>query len=313
MISVRKFEYDIDERWQDKEIKAFLKHEGFSAAAVSSMKKNPKGILLGRKRVTVLKTLHAGDHLTLRVREVREHDYLQPTRIQLDIVYEDEDIVVINKPAGMPTHPVQNNHTHTLANALVYHWQQQKTAAVYHPISRLDKDTTGLLLVAKNAHSAAKLSDAVRHREVTRVYLALAMGTLCGSGRIDAPIVRCPDSVIKRCIGTVETEKSRAVTHYRAVAQFSECTLLLLRLETGRTHQIRVHTAHIGYPLCGDWLYGEEGYLLSRPALHSYYLSFTHPISGRRLSFFAPLPADMEHITGTIEINEEEIHETFDF
>ena len=292
MTSVRKFDYDIGPEWSGKTIKAFLQHHRFSTAVISMLKNNPYGITIGNKRVTVLKQLHVGDRLTLRVREKTEP--LPPAAIPIEIVYEDEDIAVVNKPADMPVHPVQNNRDRTLGNAMVYYWQQQNKQYGYHPISRLDKDTTGLLVVAKNAHAAGLLSAAVKRREVVREYLALAEGELEGEGTLRFPIVRCENSVIKRRVGETETDATRAITHYKVLQNYSDYTLVRLRLETGRTHQIRVHLAHIGHPLCGDWLYGHEGFLLNRPALHAYHLSFVHPISGQPLEFTAPLPDDMK-------------------
>ena len=303
MVSVRKFEYTIDERWEGKPVKALLQHYGFSAAVINGLKKNPKGIMLGNKRVTVLKQMHAGDKLTLRVRD-REESMLEPVKLPIEIIYEDEDIAVVNKPADMPTHPVQNNHTATLGNALAYHWQQMGKSYVYHPVNRLDKDTTGLLIVAKHAYAAGRLSAALQDRQISRTYLALVEGALSGSGTVDAPIVRCENSVIQRKVGDPQTagDKAKAVTHFTVLKNLPDCTLIRLKLETGRTHQIRVHMAHIGHPLCGDWLYGREGYITNRPALHSHCLDFVHPVSGKPLHFTAPLPQDMQNAAGISEI-----------
>lgn len=298
MYQVRKLEYIIDERWDGKTIKALLQHEGFSAAVISGLKKNPKGICIGNKKVTVLKTLHKGDVLCIRVRNRPEDeaaDRIVPTDIPVEIIYEDEDVALVNKSADLPTHTAQHNHERTLANAMAFYWLQRGQKYIYRPISRLDKDTTGVLIVAKNAHAAGKLGIALKKREIKRRYIALVSGKIEGEGVIDAPIVRCEDSIIKRKIGTSEqqNEHTRAVTHYRVLESGDKYSVVMLQLETGRTHQIRVHMSHIGHPLCGDWLYGRENELLSRPALHSYDISFVHPVSGEQLNFAASVPDDM--------------------
>lgn len=299
MYQTRKLEYHIDENWQGKTVKDLLRHEGFSAAVISGLKKNPKGICIGNKKVTVLKTLHKGDTLIIRVRNRPEDeaaDRIVPTDIPVDVIYEDEDIILVNKPADLPTHSAQHNHEHTLGNALAYYWMQKNQKYIYRPISRLDKDTTGVLIVAKNAHAAGKLGIALKKRQIKRRYVALVRGKMTGEGSVNAPIVRCEDSIIKRHVGTAaqENEHTHAVTHYKVLQSGEDYSVLLLQLETGRTHQIRVHMAHIGHPLCGDWLYGEENELISRPALHSYDISFVHPISGEYVCFMASIPSDMK-------------------
>ena len=312
MYQVRKLEYKIDENWDGKTVKALLQHEGFSARVISGLKKNPKGICIGNKKVTVLKTLHTGDTLIIRVRNRPEDeatDQIKATEIPVEVLYEDADVAVVNKPADLPTHTSRDNFDHTLGNAMAFHWQQQNKRYIYRPVSRLDKDTTGVILIAKNAHAAGKLGNALKARQIRRRYIALVSGRMSGEGTIDRPILRCDDSIIKRRVGTAaeENEQTRAVTHYRVLQSNEKYSVVLLKLETGRTHQIRVHLSSIGHPLCGDWLYGNENELLSRPALHSYDVSFVHPLDGKEMKFTASLPQDMlqyivasEH--GTLEV-----------
>lgn len=303
MYQIRRLEYKIDEKWDGKTVKALLQHEGFSAAVISGLKKNPRGICIKNKKVTVLKVLHNGDVLHINIRNRPEDeaaDRIVPTDIPINVLYEDEDICVVNKSADLPTHPGQNNHEHTLGNALAYYWQQQKKQYIYRPVSRLDKDTTGAIIVSKNAFAAAKLGTALKARNIKRRYIALVRGKMEGEGTVDAPIVRCDDSIIKRKVGTKnqENDQTHAVTHYKVLESGDNYSALLVSLETGRTHQIRVHMAHIGHPLCGDWLYGEENDYLSRPALHSYDIAFVHPISGTEMRITAPVPQDMmQYIT----------------
>ncbi len=308
MYQVRKLEYTIDDRWSGKTVKAFLQHEGFSARVISGLKKNPKGICIGNKKVTVLKTLHKGDTLILRIRNRPEDeagDKVLPTDIPVDILFEDEDLIVVNKSDGLPTHSAQNNHDRTLGNALAYYWRKSGKKYIYRPISRLDKDTTGALIVAKNAFAAGKLGNDLKDRNIKRRYIAIVRGRVAQDGTVDKPIVRCEDSVIKRKIGTPqqENEHTRAVTHYKVLQSGDEFSVVLLQLETGRTHQIRVHMASLGHPLCGDWLYGVENDLLSRPALHSYDISFIHPITGNEMKFTAPVPMDMRRYIENLNEN----------
>ena len=308
MYQVRKLEYKIDEKWDGKTVKSLLQHEGFSSRMISGLKKNPKGICIGNKKVTVLKVLHAGDTLIVRVRNRPEDeaaDRVVPADIPIDILYEDEDIIVVNKPADLPTHSAQNNHDRTLGNALAFYWQQHGKRYIYRPVSRLDKDTTGAIIVAKNAHAAGKLSGALKERDIHRQYIAIVSGQLEGEGVIDRPILRCEDSIIKRKVGTSdqENEQTKAITHFKVLQSGAEYSVVLLRLETGRTHQIRVHMASIGHPLCGDWLYGQENDLLCRPALHSYDVSFVHPLSGERMKFTAPVPEDMKKYISVLNEN----------
>ncbi len=302
-MTTRKFVFQIGDEWDGKAVKAFLKYHGFSAANVTALKNNPRGILIGNKRVTVLKQLHTGDLLTLRLRDRPDREPpLAPSEIPLAIVYEDEDIIVINKQAGLLTHPGPGQRNQSLGNALAFYWQQQKKEYGYHPVSRLDKDTTGLLVVAKNAYAAGQLGDQVKRRAVDRWYVALAEGEIQEGGTIDLPVLRAAGSVIRRTVGAKEqeTDKTRAVTHFSVLKTLPECSLLLIKLETGRTHQIRVHMSHIGHPLCGDWLYGREGHITKRPALHSYALRFCHPVTGETMNFEAKLPQDIAEIAGDL-------------
>lgn len=231
----------------------------------------------------------------------------QPEAIPLMIVKEDEDLLVLNKPAGLIVHPGAGHSAHTLLNALLHkepNLQQLPRAGIVH---RLDKDTSGLLLVAKNLKSYHLLTQMIQNREIHRHYFALVRGYLVAGGCIDAPIGRDPKHRTKMAV----IEKGRAaVTHYRIERRFNGYTLLDVQLETGRTHQIRVHMAHCGHPIVGDPVYGgrlqwpknsslELQTFLShfkRQALHAYRLAFAHPITQELLDLTAPLPADFENL-----------------
>ena len=199
---------------------------------------------------------------------------------------------MVNKPADMPIHPSFQNHGNTLADALTWHYQQHGEDFVYRCINRLDRDTTGLLIVAKHLLSASILSDMVGKREIHREYLAIVKGIPPENGTISAPISRKKGSAILREVNFETGEP--AVTHFARLEIRNGLSLVSLKLETGRTHQIRVHMGYIGCPLIGDYLYYPECSRISRQALHSHRLSFLHPITGKALSFTAPLPEDMK-------------------
>lgn len=211
------------------------------------------------------------------VPEVESGENIIRTEMDLDILYEDEDILVINKPAGMPVHPSMGNYENTLANGIAWYFSQKGEDFVYRCINRLDRDTTGALILAKNPLSAAVLSVQMKRRQIRRTYLALVDGVLPESGVVDAPIARMEGSVITREVN-FETGES-AVTHYERLAVGRYYSLAELHLETGRTHQIRVHMKYIGHPLPGDYLYHPDYRRIQRQPLHSFQLEFTHPIA----------------------------------
>lgn len=272
----------------------FLKRHGYSHSVITHLKRTPYSILGNGKWLYVNDRLMPGDTLTIHLIEEESSAKILPVPMDLDIVYEDEDILVLNKPADMPIHPSLNNYENTLANGVADYYQQKGEAYVFRCMNRLDRDTTGLTILAKHMLSAAILSQDVANRAVHRTYLAIVEGTLTGSGTIDAPIGRESDSLITRCIDYEHGE--RAVTHYRSLDCHNDLTLVSLRLETGRTHQIRVHMKHLGYPLIGDYLYHPDMTKIDRQALHSSLLEFTHPITKKAMKLSAPLPTDMRKL-----------------
>ena len=269
----------------------FLKQEGFSRHILSSMK-NSSGncIVLNGERGFGRSVLKEGDRLVVTVPEVESGENMIRTEMDLDILYEDEDILVINKPAGMPVHPSMGNYENTLANGIAWYFSQKGEDFVYRCINRLDRDTTGALILAKNPLSAAVLSVQMKRRQIRRTYLALVDGVLPESGVVDAPIARMEGSVITRKVN-FETGES-AVTHYERLAVGRYYSLAELHLETGRTHQIRVHMKYIGHPLPGDYLYHPDYRRIQRQPLHSFQLEFTHPITKEPMLFTAPVPED---------------------
>lgn len=258
------------------------------------LKKTELGITVNGEWAYVRTILHTGDHLCVSLIEHASSEHIVPAPIPFSIIYEDEDILVVNKPADTPIHPSQNNFDNTLANGIALYYQRQGIDFTYRCINRLDRDTTGLLIIAKHMLSAAILSQMMLNREIHRTYRAIVQGTPFEEGTINAPIGRVDGSTIERRVDFEHGE--HAVTHYKRVWTDGSISLVELKLETGRTHQIRVHMQHLGYPLLGDFLYESDRSLITRQALHSYKLEFQHPISKESLSFTAPLPEDMDSL-----------------
>lgn len=279
----RTFVYHINEEDDGENIGGFLKKKGYSRHILTHIKRTERGIVKNGEWAYISQGLHSGDVLEVLILEEESSQQIVPVPMELHIVYEDEDILVVNKPADTPIHPSIHNYENTLANGVAYYYAQQGETFVYRCINRLDRDTTGLLIIAKHMLSASILGDMIKHREIHREYLAIASGEVPKEGMIDAPIARKEDSVIERCVDFERGE--RAVTHYRRLDCKNGYSLILLRLETGRTHQIRVHMKYLGYPLIGDYLYNPDFRMMNHQALHSYRLQFSHPITGRQMLF----------------------------
>ncbi|MDO5291997.1 MAG: RluA family pseudouridine synthase [bacterium] len=295
---IRRLEYSIKEKDMGKPIGKFLKEKGYSTTILTSLKKTTYGIQKNQVHAFVNERLAVGDTLTICIEEQVEAEELISLNCELDILYEDEDLLVVNKPYNMPIHPSINNYHNTLANAVSNYYKKKNEAYVFRCINRLDRDTTGATIIAKNVLSASILSDQVKDRKIHRTYLALVEGETKEQGIIDLPIGRKEGSVIERMVD-IKNGK-RAVTHFHRVKTIKvkdkQVSLAKLKLETGRTHQIRVHMSYVGHPLLGDFLYNEECRLMKRQALHSAELRFIHPISGREIKILAPLPEDMEGV-----------------
>lgn len=256
------------------------------------MKKTDQGIQKNGIWAYTRDRVKKGDLLELCLVEKVETGKILPVRLPFSVVFEDEHLLVVSKPAGMPVHPSMNNHDNTLANAVAAYAQEKGESYAFRCINRLDRDTTGLLILAKHMLSAAVLYGQMRRKEIHRTYLAIVKGRLEGPGVIDLPIGRKEGSTIERIIDLECGE--RAVTHYLPLHWGTDWTLVQCILETGRTHQIRVHMRHIGHPLPGDFLYCPEDYSMKRQPLHSWKLSFRHPITGEPMEFVQPVPQDME-------------------
>lgn len=290
----RIFTYIIPVEFEGQTILSFLKHKQYSSPIITHLKRTELGILLNDQWGRVRDILHTDDILKITLAETTTSDNIVPSPLPLSIVYEDEDLMVVNKAPNTPIHPSQGNYDNTLANAVAYLYQKRNEPFVYRCMNRLDRDTSGLLILAKNMYSASLLSSMIKNREIHREYLAIATGFVPEQGIIDQPIGRVDGSTIEREVNPVTGDPAR--THFKRIAYKNGYSLVSLKLETGRTHQIRVHMKFIGHPLPGDFLYNPDYSIIDRQALHSYRLSFSHPITKEPLIFTAPLPTDMQNI-----------------
>ena len=268
------------------------RHLNLSGTVVRRIKWLEDGILLDGIRVNTRCIPKAGQVLSVRLSDPERRSGVVPAPGPLDILYEDGDLVVVNKAAGVPVHPGPGHFDDTVGNFLLYHYDTEGEEADFHPVHRLDRGTSGLLAVAKHAHAQEALKGQLHTAAFRRTYLAVCRGVPePAAGVIDAPLGPRPGSLVEQM---VRPDGKAARTRYRVREDLGDRALVELELDTGRTHQIRVHLAHLGHPLLGDFLYGEEDKaLIGRPALHSWKLSLRHPITGQELNFTAPMPEDM--------------------
>lgn len=271
----------------------FKKKLPVSHALLARLKVQQK-IFVNGQSVHTNYRLQPGDHITVDL-NLEEFSDILPQDIALDIIYQDDDIMVINKPAGMAVHPTKKKMTGTLANAVTYYWSQCGESRLFRPINRLDKGTSGLMLVGKSQYAHQALFKQQKQGQVQRCYLALVDGLVPeDTGCIDLPIgLAEPGSPVFR---QVDANGQSAVTYFSVIKRYRDVTLLSLRLETGRTHQIRIHMSHMGHPICGDVIYGQPSLRIARTALHAGRTSFLQPRTLERLQFEVPLPQDMQDL-----------------
>ncbi|MFD1735340.1 RluA family pseudouridine synthase [Bacillus salitolerans] len=275
-------------------VREFLKEKQISKAALTDIKFRGGFIMVNNEPVTVRHILKEQDILEIGFPKEIPSEDMKAENIPLSIVYEDEVLLVINKPAGMSTIPSREHPTGSLANALLYYYKLNDIASTIHIVNRLDRDTSGLLLVAKHRYIHHLMSSQQKNGDIRRRYEALVHGTMkLDQGVVDAPIGRASHSIIER---EVRSDGQRAVTHFNVLQRSIGFSHVSLNLETGRTHQIRVHMAYLGHPLLGDTLYGGERTILERQALHSCELSFFHPTRHVWMKHRVDLPADMKKL-----------------
>ena len=289
----RTIEYLITEKEDGLRIEQFLRRKGYSGQNLAEIKRMPKSILVNGVHYYMRQTLTAGDILKVIICETKCSEKIPPVEIPLDIIYEDADVAVVNKPQGMVVHPSAGYTSGTLVNALMYHVKDLSSInGVVRPgiVHRIDKDTSGLLMIAKNDNAHNALAAELKDKKSLRKYVAIVHGNLPNDrGVIEAPIGRSDKDRKKQAV----TAKGKpAVTRFTVLERFGNYTLVELQLETGRTHQIRVHMAYIGHPVAGDPLYGPRKTLKGHGQfLHAKTLGFTHPTTGELVEFTAEEPA----------------------
>ena len=262
-----------------------------SGTVIKAAKRLPDGILLDGERVFTNALVRRGQTLSLRV-DTPEAVLLPPSEGPLSILYEDEDLLVLNKAAGLPVHPGPGHPVNTVGNFLSNYYKKKGEIAAFHPVNRLDRGTSGLMAVAKHPYAQERLKQALHTGEFQRTYLAVCQGVpQPRAGVVEAPIGREEGALLRRI---VRPDGKPARTSYQVVQEVGGRSLIRLELQTGRTHQIRVHMAYLGHPLTGDFLYGQEEGEIERPALHSAQIRLIHPITGKEISLSAPLPQDMK-------------------
>jgi 23S rRNA pseudouridine1911/1915/1917 synthase len=275
-------------------VREFLKEHDISKTALTDIKYHGGKILVNEKEVTVRYLLVKGDVLTVIFPEEKPSEGVAGEEIPLDILYEDEYLLVVNKPSGMNTIPSREHPSGSLANAIVGYYNKIGLISTSHIVTRIDRDTSGIVLVAKHRHVHHLLSKQQKSGLVKRTYEAFAEGFfLHDSGKIEEPIARKPNSIIER---EVNPNGQYACTYYKVMKKYSSFSHVQLQLETGRTHQIRVHLSYLGHPLLGDDLYGGDTSKIKRQALHCSRLVFFHPFRKKEMEFRAELPRDMRKL-----------------
>ncbi|MDO4531805.1 MAG: RluA family pseudouridine synthase [Bacillota bacterium] len=291
----RSFCYTIGEGDDGKTIEAFLLEHEYTPTCIKFLKKAEDLIRVNGKWEFVTKELREKDILETVFLDEESSENIPSVEMPLDIIYEDADILVVNKAAKLPIHPTKGYERASLANGVVDYYEKQGETFVFRSINRIDKNTTGLVIIAKNMLSGSILGEAMRKREIRRTYLAVTEGELPERGTIDLPIGRREGSAVER---KIDENGAKAVTHFERLYSANGYSLAKIRLETGRTHQIRLHMRAIGHPLPADELYHPVFDVIERHALHSWKLEFPHPITKELLSFTQELPADMKQILG---------------
>ncbi|HBL40245.1 MAG TPA: RluA family pseudouridine synthase [Ruminococcaceae bacterium] len=288
----RTLTFEVTSEYDGERVVKFLREAaGLSYRLVRSLKQIHGSMLADGVPVRSIDRLKTGMTLTIHM-PLDGGASVEPVKADFDVIYEDDDILVLNKPAGLAMHPTHNHQGDTLANAVAYYLTERGRACVFRAAGRLDKNTSGLVVCSLNKHAAAKLSGSFE-----KEYIAVAQGAFDGNGTIDAPIIR-PDPM--KTLRAVGENGEPAVTHWKSLGTKNGYSLLHITLETGRTHQIRVHFASLGAPLAGDEMYGGKTDRIHRHALHCAELHLMHPVTGEKMHFSAPLPEDMQSLADWI-------------
>ena len=261
---------------------------GISERLLTKLKKSKKIFLNDSNKIYMDMYVKPNDKISVNLDFDEDNSNIIPVKMDLKILYEDESIIIVDKPANMPVHPSLNHYEDSLSNGIKYYFNALGLKRKIRPINRLDKNTSGIVIFAKNEYIQDRLNK--YHKE----YLAIVVGKLLGSGIIDKPIARKEDSIIERCI---DSNGEKSITEYEVIQNFkvnnANLSLVKCILHTGRTHQIRVHMKSIGHPILGDTLYGNYSELINRQALHAYKICFIHPITKKEIEITSSIPNDM--------------------
>ena len=287
-----KLYFTVEQQHNGMQAKRYLKQvRGVSTRLITKLKNTPDGIMMDGELLRAVDPVKSGSIIIISLPE-EESEYIESVEGELDIVFEDEFILAVNKPPFMPVHPVKQHQTDTLANIVTYHMGQRGESYVFRAHNRLDRDTSGIVIIAKDKFTINKLKGSV-----SKTYFALVHGKIIQSGSVIKPIGLLEDSKIVR---HVLNEGTPAITHYKPIKYNDRASFLSLNLETGKTHQIRCHMAHLGHPLLGDDLYGGKAELISRQALHCGEMRFPHPVTGEIIELKTPVPDDMKKAAPTL-------------
>ena len=292
----------VPKEYEGRKIREYLKEDlGLSSRLIRSASID-KRIYVNNKAVKMNYILKGEENILIDLMK-EESQNIDPENIPIDIVYEDEDIVVVNKSPNMVVHPTKRHQSGTLANALMYYFKESNQKCIVRLVSRLDMDTSGLIIIGKNQYAHMELSKDMSENKIEKRYLAVVHGHMKDTeGTIDLPIYRPEEEgTIRRVI---DERGQRSITHYKVVERFKDSDLVECLLETGRTHQIRVHLSSLGHPIWGDTLYGfeEDSEIIKRQALHAYGLDFKSPRTKKELSLRADLPEDIGVLIETIRM-----------
>lgn len=295
--------YRVPGEWNKRTVQEVLKGPLLLSNRMINRLTRSRGIRLNGSMPWLQRRVREGDRLQVAVRP-RERADLEGEPVNFQVRYEDIDLMVVDKPAGVNVHPVRSGERGTLAHGIVHHWKEQGGEGKVRPVHRLDRDTSGLLMVAKSAYAHQLMDRELREKRLKRVYLAFLKGRLSLShpvtGTIHAPIARERNHPLRR---RVSPQGDAAITHYRIIDEANQATKVQVELDTGRTHQIRVHFAHLGFPLLGDSLYGRKSSLISRQALHACELTFHHPLRSENLQITSPLPEDLKRLARELKLD----------
>lgn len=256
--------------------------------------KRHEQIWVNGKKAFVHTTLRQNDNVMVEIAFSEKSENIVPTKMNLSIIFEDEAMLILNKPAGLPVHPSIEHFSDSLSNGVQFYFEQHHIQTKIRPVNRLDKNTSGLVIFAKNEYVQECLIRQMANHTFEKYYLAILLGNLKEThGTINAPIARKDGSIIER---EINKTGQQAITHYKLIQNYENFCLVEFKLETGRTHQIRIHSKYMGHPILGDTLYGNASDLIAHQALHAYKIRFIHPITNQKMNFETELPENMKKL-----------------